>query len=775
MKLMKFLLALLPAAALGQSVPNGGTILQGEVWTPAQWMSAWASKLDVAGGTGATGTGLNVLQTSPILVTPNLGVPSYLDLTNAINAPAGSLPQCSPYTILGNNTGSNATVACDNSLNIASIAITAPGFISYNSIPLPLAYWTQGGPYVPCSGDTTGATDTPLLQAALNALVLSTNEFAVPDGGLLQLAPCDYYINASLIMPQARGWTIRGASKFGTRIWMVPDNTNIFVFTQPSPYTGTFWTIENMTLSAVNAQPNTNYQANGIYFDISGDRGASFFSFIIKNVAFGNGYSLMTEPTPLASVSQDTGSGLWQTLPQHWQAGTLVMVDPPNYFAGNYGTPPTGFTAATFYYAIAAGLSNTTVELASPIASASQNTSTGVWTTGTQSWSAGQQVITVGAYGNNGVGDPPPGFTFGNVYYVCSSGLSGTTVKLSATYPSGSCGAVIIPSSSSSAQLIPNTPIVPSVSSAIAYLQGPSPSLWDVTMEGDYLGGAGTPTGALVTLKRSPTGNPNWRLLNMSLTFPSAAATIPAIGLAELDNGLLEGLELLGGTWPIPEIDIGTSSEVILISDKSEYATLYGNVKGSNCALWRFDGDNTIAIGVHALTLSVVNQGAGNYCSFLQASGSNPATGANGQLELDGVSVQGGNSGSGTTLYAYTATNSASITRITHIQATSGSGTTGVVPNFTVSSGTGACATTSTLSAGSSTGAGSFVCTGTAGASSAVIAFPTPIGVYGISCQANDDTSGVAWGAKASSVTGVTLLGTIATTGDLVTFNCAGN
>lgn len=41
------LLALLPLAALAQSVPNG-TISLGQIWTPAQWNFAWQSKVDMA-------------------------------------------------------------------------------------------------------------------------------------------------------------------------------------------------------------------------------------------------------------------------------------------------------------------------------------------------------------------------------------------------------------------------------------------------------------------------------------------------------------------------------------------------------------------------------------------------------------------------------------------------------------------------------------------------------------------------------------------------------
>lgn len=38
------------ALALSQSVPNGGPITTGQVWTATQWNNAWQSKFDVTGG-----------------------------------------------------------------------------------------------------------------------------------------------------------------------------------------------------------------------------------------------------------------------------------------------------------------------------------------------------------------------------------------------------------------------------------------------------------------------------------------------------------------------------------------------------------------------------------------------------------------------------------------------------------------------------------------------------------------------------------------------------
>lgn len=47
---------LLPFCANAQSVPNGGNIAAGQVWTPSQWVNAWQSKLDTTAGTSTNGT-----------------------------------------------------------------------------------------------------------------------------------------------------------------------------------------------------------------------------------------------------------------------------------------------------------------------------------------------------------------------------------------------------------------------------------------------------------------------------------------------------------------------------------------------------------------------------------------------------------------------------------------------------------------------------------------------------------------------------------------------
>lgn len=89
---------------------------------------------------------------------------------------------------------------------------------------------------------------------------------------------------------------------------------------------------------------------------------------------------------------------------------------------------------------------------------------------------------------------------------------------------------------------------------------------------------------------------------------------------------------------------------------------------------------------------------------------------------------------------------------------------------FTLGTGTGACATSSTLVGGEI--AGSFKCTGTAGASTQIINLP--VTSNGFHCSASDATSGVAWANQIGSASTGKIAGSVATSGDVITFFCMG-
>lgn len=75
------------------------------------------------------------------------------------------------------------------------------------------------------------------------------------------------------------------------------------------------------------------------------------------------------------------------------------------------------------------------------VATSAQNTSTGVWTTGTQSFQQDQPITLTGT--------PPAGFSTGTTYYVIAAGLSSTTMELSASQG----GLVLVPTGTSACTL----------------------------------------------------------------------------------------------------------------------------------------------------------------------------------------------------------------------------------------------------------------------------------------------------------------------------------
>jgi hypothetical protein len=90
---------------------------------------------------------------------------------------------------------------------------------------------------------------------------------------------------------------------------------------------------------------------------------------------------------------------------------------------------------------------------------------------------------------------------------------------------------------------------------------------------------------------------------------------------------------------------------------------------------------------------------------------------------------------------------------------------------FTVASGTGACATTSTLTGGGTVG--QFTCTGTTGASTATLTFTNV--AHGYSCSGRDVTTPTTvTQTGAISTTSVTLTLTSVTANDVIQFGCLG-
>ncbi len=167
------------------------------------------------GGTGvtaSTGSGNTVLSTSPVLVTPNIGVPSFATLTNATGLPlgtgiTGTLSVANggtgqtTYTdgqiLIGNTTGNTLTKATLTAGSGISIAGGA-GSITISSLD-------SGGSVtsVALSGGTTGITTSggPITTAGTITLA---GTLAVANGGTGQTT----YTNGQLLIGNTTGNTL---------------------------------------------------------------------------------------------------------------------------------------------------------------------------------------------------------------------------------------------------------------------------------------------------------------------------------------------------------------------------------------------------------------------------------------------------------------------------------------------------------------------------------------------------------------------------------------
>jgi hypothetical protein len=178
MKRFALLLTLLPSLLLAQSVPNGGTITQGQVWTTEQWTAAWQAKVDTIGG---------------ILTSPN--VLGHEDLGSL------STPSTTPLLLhASGNSGGDASIAANGgtgSLDGTLVAVASGGatlnggpFVNYPQTAAesaasvtPVNYYVE-----PCNINRYGINTSPGITDMSGALaneMLACTSVYIPAGSYL--------------------------------------------------------------------------------------------------------------------------------------------------------------------------------------------------------------------------------------------------------------------------------------------------------------------------------------------------------------------------------------------------------------------------------------------------------------------------------------------------------------------------------------------------------------------------------------------------------------
>jgi hypothetical protein len=170
------------------------------------------------------------------------------------------------------------------------------------------------------SGDTTGATDTANLQAAIN-----TFGSAGGGGGTIALENGEYYLDATLTIGAQYGWAIEGSSKYGTIVNMVPNNTPFFTFNGSSGCGA--WDVGFITFKYSSNQSNTSTSSVVFYFTEGGTNGV--YNWKVHDCYFLNCYRAFGTPS--------SGSGLpsvwgW-TIEKCWfdgeMSGAVIWLDAP--------------------------------------------------------------------------------------------------------------------------------------------------------------------------------------------------------------------------------------------------------------------------------------------------------------------------------------------------------------------------------------------------------------------------------------------------------------
>ena len=304
------------------------------------------------GGTGtttSTGTGSVVLNTSPTLVTPNLGTPSAVTLTNGTALPTtgltGTLQGAQEPAHTGDVTNSAGSLAMTvNRVNGATIPPASPALASNGSNQIVAATTTGTGAVVEATSPTlvTPALGTPSAVTLTNATGLPTTGLT----GTLQAAQEPAHTGDMTNTAGSLATTVGkvNGSALPTSAGVVGTNGSNQIVAAATTGTGTVVLATTPTLTLPNATglPLTT-GVTGVLPVANGGSGTATPSLVAgTNVTIGGSWP---NQTVNATGGGGAPSGATQTVLGHGQSTTTTMV--PLTLAGNLVATPSNTLGTT--------------------------------------------------------------------------------------------------------------------------------------------------------------------------------------------------------------------------------------------------------------------------------------------------------------------------------------------------------------------------------------------------------------------------------------------